>query len=66
MDKVGWMLADGMKDIVGMDKVGWLLEGGRLKEEQVGWLFEGVMKSAGLLSVVAQVFDVIEIKTEDR
>ena len=57
-----------MKADVGVGAVGWLLEGGRL--DNIGWLFEGVTKTAGLLKLeegmVAALLETIEIKTEDQ
>ena len=56
-----------MKADVGMGAVGWLLDGGRL--DDIGWLFGGVTKTAGLLKLeglVTALLETIEIKTEDQ
>ena len=57
-----------MKADVGVGAVVWLLEGGRL--DDIGCLFEGVTKTAGLLKLeegmVAGLLETIEIKTEDQ
>ena len=56
-----------MKADVGMGVVGWLLEGGRL--DDIGWLFEGVTKTAGLFKLeglVAALLETIKIKTDDQ
>ena len=45
--EVAYMLVELMKAEVGMDKLSTLLEGGRVDE--IGWLFAGELKTAGLL-----------------